>query len=172
MTERIGAVTFKGNPLTLVGEPVSVGQKMPDFTVLANDLSAVSLSSFAGKVVLLSLVPSLDTPVCDTQTRRFNEEASKLGEDVVVLTISMDLPFAQSRWCGAAGIDRVVTLSDHRSAAAGLATGTLIKELRLLTRAVFVLGRDGVVVHEQIVAEVTHEPDYEAALRAARNLPA
>ena len=170
MTERNGVVTFKGNPLTLVGEPVSVGQKIPDFTVLANDLSEVSLSSFAGKVVVLSLVPSLDTPVCDTETRRFNEEAGKLGEDVVVLTVSMDLPFAQSRWCGAAGIDRVVTLSDHRGAAAGLATGALIKELRLLTRAVFVLDRDGVVVYEQVVEEVTHEPDYEAALGAARNL--
>jgi len=170
MTERKAMVTFKGNPLTLLGEPVSVGQKMPDFTVLANDLSEVSLSSFAGKVVLLSLVPSLDTPVCDTETRRFNEEAGKLGEGAVVLTVSMDLPFAQSRWCGSAGIDRVVTLSDHRGAAAGLATGTLIKELRLLTRAVFVLGRDGVVAYEQIVGEVTHEPDYEAALGAARNL--
>jgi len=170
MTERKDVVTFKGNPLTLVGEPVSVGQKVPDFTVLANDLTEVSLASFAGKVVLLSLVPSLDTPVCDTETRRFNEEAGKLAEDVVVLTVSMDLPFAQSRWCAAAGIDRVITLSDHRGAAAGLATGTLIKELRLLARAVFVLGRDGVAVFEQIVGEVTDEPDYEAALDAARNL--
>ena len=170
MTERKGVVTFKGNPLTLVGDAVSVGQKIPDFTVLGNDLSAVKLSSFAGKIVLLSLVPSLDTPVCDIETRRFNAEAAKLGEDVVVLTVSMDLPFAQKRWCGAAGIDRVITLSDHRDASAGLATGMLIKELRLLARAVFVLGRDGTVAYAQVVPEMTHEPDYEAALAAARNL--
>ncbi len=170
MTERKGLVTFMGNPLTLFGEPVGVGQKVPDFTVLANDLSEVKLSSFAGKVVLLSLVPSLDTPVCDTQTRRFNEEVGKLGDDAVVLTVSMDLPFAQSRWCGAAGLDRAVTLSDHRGAEAGLATGMLIKELRLLGRAVFVLDREAVVAYEQIVGEVTNEPDYDAALGAARNL--
>ena len=170
MTERKGVVTFKGNPLTLVGKAVSAGEKIPDFTVLSNDLAAVKLSSFAGKIVLLSLVPSLDTPVCDTETRRFNVEADKLGKDVVVLTVSMDLPFAQKRWCASAGIDRVITLSDHRDASAGLATGMLIKELRLLGRAVFVLDRDGVVVYEQVVPEMTHEPDYEAALGAARNL--
>ena len=170
MTERKGLVTFMGNPLTLVGEAVGVGQKLTDFTVLANDLSAVKLSSYAGKVVVLSLVPSLDTPVCDTQTRRFNEDAGKLGADVVVLTVSMDLPFAQSRWCGAAGLDHAVTLSDHRAAEAGLATGMLIKELRLLGRAVFVLDREGVVVYEQTVGEVTNEPDYDAALGAAKNL--
>lgn len=170
MTECKGLVTFMGNPLTLVGQPVGVGQKVPDFTVLANDLSEVKLSSFAGKVVLLSLVPSLDTPVCDTQTRRFNEEADKLGDDFALLTVSMDLPFAQSRWCGAAGLDRAVTLSDHRGAEAGQATGMLIKELRLLGRAVFVLDREGVVAYQQIVGEVTNEPDYDAALGAARDL--
>ena len=170
MTERQGVVTFKGSPLTLVGNAVSVGNKIPDFTALGNDLAAVKLSSFAGKIVLLSLVPSLDTPVCDTETRRFNAEATRLSDDVVVLTVSMDLPFAQKRWCAAAGIDRVITLSDHRDAAAGLASGMLIKELRLLGRAVFVLDRDGVVVYEQIVPEITHEPDYEAALGAARNI--
>jgi len=114
MAERNGLVTFKGNPLTLVGEPVGLGQKLPDFTVLDNGLSEVKLSSYAGKVVVLSLVPSLDTPVCDPQTRRFNEEAGKLGDDVVVLTVSVDLPFAQARWCGAAGADHVVTLSDYQ----------------------------------------------------------
>jgi len=170
MTERKGLVTFMGNPLTLVGEPVGPGQKLSDFTVLANDLSEVRLSSYAGKVVVLSLVPSLDTPVCDTQTRRFNEEVGKLDDDVVVLTVSMDLPFAQSRWCGAAGLEHAVTLSDHRGAEAGLATGMLIRELRLLGRAVFVLDRDGVVAYEQIVGEVTNEPDYDAALGAAKNL--
>jgi len=170
MTERKGVVTFKGNELTLVGTAAPVGKRIPDFTALGNDLSAVKLSSFAGKIVLLSLVPSLDTPVCDTETRRFNDEASKLGKDVVVLTVSMDLPFAQKRWCAAAGIDRVITLSDHRDASAGLATGMLIKELRLLARAVFVLDRDGVVAYEQVVPEMTHEPDYDAALKAARKL--
>jgi len=170
MTERKDVIKFKGNPLTLVGDPVKVGQKMPDFTVLGNDLSEVKLSSFAGKVVILSLVPSLDTPVCSVETRRFNEEASKLGDGVVVLTVSMDLPFAQKRWCAAEGIDRVITASDHRDAAAGKATGMLIKELRLLTRAVFVLDRKGTIVYEQVVPEVTHEPDYEAAIAAAKNV--
>ena len=170
MTERKGVVAFKGSPLTLVGNAISVGNKIPDFTAMGNDLSEVKLSSFAGKIVLLSLVPSLDTSVCDTETRRFNAEATKLSKDVVVLTVSMDLPFAQKRWCAAAGIDRVITLSDHRDASAGLATGMLIKELRLLGRAVFVLDRDGVVVYQQVVPEMTHEPDYPSAIGAARNM--
>jgi len=168
MKEQPGVVTFKGAPLTLVGDVVKVGQRAPDFELLANDLSTVTLSSFAGKVLILSCVPSLDTPVCDTQTRKFNEAASGLGDDVAVLTISMDLPFAQARWCGAAGVDRVHTLSDHRDAAFGKAYGVLIKELRLLARAVFVVDRDGIVRYAQIVPEVTNEPDYEAALSETR----
>ncbi len=168
MLERRDAVTFKGGPITLVGNVVKVGEQAPEFTALANDLSEVSLSSFRGKVVVISAVPSLDTPVCDTQTRRFNEEAGKLGEDVVVLTLSMDLPFAQKRWCGAAGITHVQTLSDHRNARFATAYGLLLRELRLLARAVFVVDRQGIVRHAEVVREVTHEPDYEAALTAVR----
>ena len=139
MKERTGIVTMKGNPVTLVGDAIEVGQKAPDCEVVANDLSAVKLSSFAGKTIIIASVPSLDTSVCDTETRRFNEEAGKLGDDVVVLTISMDLPFAQKRWCGAAGVKNLQTLSDHRYASFGTGYGVLIKELRLLARAVFVI---------------------------------
>lgn len=169
MGERAGAVTMKGLPLTLVGSEVSVGDRAPDFEALNNDLQPVRLSQFAGKTVILSSVPSLDTPVCDMETRRFNQEAEKLGEDVVVLTISMDLPFAQKRWCGAAGVTRVITLSDHRDASFGQTYGVLIKELRLLARAVFVVGPDGVIKHSQLVKEITQEPDYAAVLDAVKS---
>ncbi|MHC4617084.1 MAG: thiol peroxidase [Planctomycetota bacterium] len=170
MKERKGAITMKANPLTLVGNEVQVGDRAPDFEVLANDLSPVRLSSFRGKVCIICSVPSLDTPVCDTQTRRFNEEAGRMGDDAVVLTISMDLPFAQKRWCGAAGVQNVQTLSDHREALFGTAFGVLIKELRLLARAVFVVDKDGAVRYIQIVKELTKEPDYEAALKTAKEL--
>jgi len=161
---------MKGNPLTLVGKEAKVGEQAPDFEVLDNGLAPVRLSSCRGKVCILSSVPSLDTPVCDTQTRRFNQEAAGLSDDLAVLTISMDLPFAQARWCGAAGIDRVQTLSDHRDASFGQAFGLLIAELRLLARAVFVVDREGVIQYGQIVREITDEPDYAAALDAARKL--
>jgi len=157
---------MSGGPVTLVGEEVKVGEKAPDFVALANDLSPVSFSSFRGKVCVISSVPSLDTPVCDMETRRFNQEADRLGSDVVILTISMDLPFAQKRWCGAAGVTKVQTLSDHRDASFGTAYGVLIKELRLLARAVFVVDRDGTIQYIQLVKEVTEEPDYEAVLSA------
>jgi thiol peroxidase len=170
MKERPGAVTFKGNPLTLVGKEPRVGQAAPDFTALANDLAPVALASLHGKVVVLSSVPSLDTPVCDLQTRRFNEEAGRLGADVAILTLSMDLPFAQARWCGAAGVKHVRTLSDHRDAAFGQAYGLLIKELRLLARAVIVVDRQGVIRYIQLVKELTQEPDYAAALEAVRKI--
>lgn len=170
MQEREGVITFKGNPLTLVGTELKVGDKAPDVTVLGNDLSPVRLSSYRGKVCVISVVPSLDTPVCDMQTRKFNEAAGNLGDNVVVLTLSMDLPFAQARWCGAAGIDKVITLSDHRAAAFGEASGLLIKELRLLARAVFVVDQEGVIRYRQLVKEVTTEPDYKAALEAAKKL--
>ena len=166
MEERAGVITMKGNPLTLVGKELKVGDPAPDFEVLDNDLTPVRLSSFKGKVCVVCSVPSLDTPVCDMETRRFNEEAGKLGTDVRILTISMDLPFAQKRWCGAAGVDKVVTLSDHRDASFGAAYGVLIKELRLLGRAVFVLDRKGTIRYIQIVKEVTDEPDYDAVLEA------
>jgi thiol peroxidase len=168
MAERPGAVTFQGNPLTLLGKDVKVGEKAPEFEALDNGLSPVKLAKYQGKVVIISAVPSLDTPVCDLETRRFNEEAAKLGEDVVVLTISMDLPFAQARWCGAAGVKHVTTLSDHKEASFGLAYGVLIKELRLLSRAVYVVDRKGVIRYVEEVKEITHEPDYDAALKAAK----
>jgi thiol peroxidase len=170
MNEYPNAVTLHGNPMTLVGDPIQVGDTAPDATLIDNEMKPVSLSSYRGKVVVLATVPSLDTPVCDMETRRFNSEATKLSDDVVILTVSVDLPFAQKRWCGAAGVDRVITLSDHREAALGRAYGLLIKELRLLARAVLVLDRDGIVSHRQLVKEVGNEPDYEAALAAAKNL--
>jgi thiol peroxidase len=168
MAERAGAVTMQGNPLTLLGEELKMGDSAPDVEVLDNDLSPVQISSFQGKVCVISTVPSLDTPVCDMETRRFNEEAGNLGSDVVILTISTDLPFAQKRWCGAAGIDKVVTLSDHRDAAFGEGYGVLIKELRLLARAVFVTDKSGVIRYIQIVKELTEEPDYNAVLDAVK----
>jgi len=170
MQAREAVVTMKGSPLTLVGNRVEVGDSAPDFEIVANDLSPVKFSSFRGKVCIISSVPSLDTAVCDTMTRRFNEEAGNLGDDVVVLTVSMDLPFAQERWCGAAGVKNVQTLSDHRDASFGNAFGVLIKELRLLARAVFVVDKDGIVRYTQIVNELPNEPDYEAVLKAAKEL--
>ncbi|MGA8833203.1 MAG: thiol peroxidase [Desulfomonilaceae bacterium] len=170
MIERKGLVTFKGNPLTLIGKEVRVGDAAPDFTALANDLSPASLSSFRGKPLIISSVPSLDTPVCDMSTRRFNQEATALGSDVTILTISMDLPFAQARWCGAAGVQNIVTLSDHRDASFGMAYGLLIKELRLLARAVFVIDKNGKIQYLQIVPEVAQEPDYDGALDALKKV--
>jgi len=170
MTERPGLITIKGNPLTLVGNEVHIGAKAPDFTVLDNDLEPTDLSAYTGKVKVISVVPSLDTPVCDAQTRRFNVEAGNLGDDVVILTISMDLPFAQKRWCGAAGVDKVHTLSDYRDASFGMAYGMLIKELRLLARGVLVVDRDDVVRYAKLVKEVTNEPDYAEVLDAVKKV--
>lgn len=170
MEEHPGIVTMQGNPLTLLGNRVEVGDIAPDVELLDNDLSSVEVSSFKGKVCVISAVPSLDTPVCDMETRRFNTEAGDLGEDVVIITISMDLPFAQKRWCGAAGVDKVVTLSDHRDAAFGSAYGVLIKELRLLARAVFVLDKESKINYIQIVNELSEEPDYDAILDAVKKL--
>ena len=161
---------MRGNPLTLLGAEIKAGDKAPEFTALDNDLAPVELSSLRGKVLIISSVPSLDTPVCDTETRRFNKEAEKLGDDVAVLTISMDLSFAQKRWCAAAGIEVVKTLSDHRDAAFGEAYGLLIKELRLLARAVYVVDKEGVIRYAELVKEIAEEPDYDAALSAAREL--
>ncbi|WP_067727527.1 thiol peroxidase [Oceanobacillus damuensis] len=160
-------VTFKQEPVTLVGPEIKAGDKAPDFTVLSNDLSEVSLSDYSGKVKLISVVPSIDTGVCSEQTRRFNEEADKL-DNVHVLTISMDLPFAQARWCAANGIEKVDTLSDHRDADFGEKYGVLIKELRLLARSIFVVNSKDEVTHAEYVSEVSTHPDYEAALKAAK----
>ncbi len=171
MAERMGAVTMKGNPVTLIGNVVEVGQKAPDAELVANDLATVKLSALCQrKVCIITSVPSLDTPVCDTETRRFNEEAGKIGEGLTVLTVSMDLPFAQGRWCGAAGVTNVQTLSDHRSADFGKAYGVLIKDLHLLARAVFVVDKNGTIRYMELVKEVTSEPDYDAALNAAKKL--
>ena len=170
MAERRDMITMQGNPLTLTGNAFTMGQPAPDATLLDNDLQPVHLADYKGKVVIISSVPSLDTPVCDMQTRRFNNEAVNLGEDVVILTVSMDLPFAQKRWCGAAGVERVITLSDHRDAAFGNAYGLLIKELRLLARSVLVMDRDGVLRYCQLVKEVSEEPDYDAVLEAVKAL--
>jgi len=170
MNEREDVITVKGDPLTLLGSEVKVGDVAPDCEVLAGDLSGVKLSSFKGKVCIILSVPSLDTPVCDVMTRRFTGDAGKMGDDVVVLTISMDLPFAQTRWCGAVGVKNVQALSDHRDAAFGEAFGVLIKELRLLARAVFVVDKEGVIRYIEVVKELTSEPDYDAALKAAQDL--
>ena len=170
MTERSGAVTMRGNPLTLIGSEVKVGDPAPDIEVLDNDLAPVRLSNYKGKVCIVSTVPSLDTPVCDMETRRFNQEAAELGDDIVILTISTDLPFAQKRWCGAAGVEKVVTLSDHREAAFGDAYGVLVKELRLLARSVFVVDKEGIIRYIQLVKEIAEEPDYDAVINAAREL--
>lgn len=165
--ERSGAFQFKG-PVTLVGPELKVGDTAPAFTAIANDLSTFESSSLAGKVRIINSVPSVDTGVCDAQIRRFNEEASKLGENVAILTVSMDLPFAQKRWCGAAGVEQVTTLSDYQNASFGQAYGTLIKEWRLCSRAVFVVDSNNQVVYAEYVPAAGEHPNYEAALEAAR----
>ncbi|WP_420263575.1 thiol peroxidase [Candidatus Magnetominusculus dajiuhuensis] len=166
--ERTGVIAFQGGGLTLLGTEVKVGDKAPEFTVLDNGLGAVSLKDFPDKTVVISVTPSLDTPVCDMQLRKFNESAAKLSTDVVVLNISMDLPFANARFCAAAGIDRVKTLSDYKDAAFGMAYGLLIKELRLLTRAIVIIDKTGTIKYIEIVPEVTNHPDYEKALAAVK----
>lgn len=163
----MAAVTFKGNPVTLIGNEVKVGDKAPDFKVLANDLSEVFLADSKGQIRIISVVPSIDTGVCDAQTRRFNKEAALL-ENVKVLTISVDLPFAQKRWCGANGIENVQMLSDHRDLSFGEAYGVVIQELRLLTRAVFVIDSNDEVTYVEYVSEATNHPNYEAAIEAAK----
>ncbi|WP_071393835.1 thiol peroxidase [Bacillus tuaregi] len=163
----MASITFKGNPVTLLGNEVKVGDKAPNFTVLANNLTPVTLEDSKGSVRLISVVPSLDTGVCDAQTRRFNEEAANL-DNVKILTVSVDLPFAQARWCGAAGIDKVQTLSDHRDLSFGEAFGVAIQELRLLARAVFVVDSNDTVTYAEYVSEATNHPNYEAAIEAAK----
>ena len=170
MNAKTQVVTLKGKPVTLVGNRVDVGDHAPAFTVVGQDLSPVSFAGFRGRPCIISSVVSLDTEVCDTETRRFNEAAAGLSDKLAILTISADLPFAQKRWCGAAGIERVTVLSDHRDVSFGTAYGVLIKELRLLARAVFVIDSLGVITYKEIVGEVTHEPDYERVLGAARQV--
>ncbi|MGE4587079.1 MAG: thiol peroxidase [Mangrovibacterium sp.] len=169
MKERTGKVTFKGNPVTLLGNEINVGDQAPDFTVLGADMCPVSLSDYDGKVRVIAVYPSIDTGVCQAQNRRFNAEASKLG-DAVVLSVSCDLPFAQQRFCAAEGLDKVVTLSDHRNVDFGSKYGFLIKELRLLARGTVVVDRKGVVQYVEYVPEIAKEPDYEASLEVIRSL--
>jgi len=168
--ERPGEVTFQGQPLTLIGPRLKEGDAAPEFELLANDLSAVKLSDSAGKVRLIAAVPSLDTPVCDLETRTFNQRLDAFGGRVFGYTVSADLPFAQARWCGAAGVKNMQTLSDHREMAFGGAYGTHIKELRLESRAVFVVDGEGVIRYVEYVGEITNAPDYNAALDALNKL--
>ena len=163
-------VTMKGNPVTLLGNEVQIGQSAPDCTLVANDLSEFKLSSLKGKKVILSVVPSLDTGICDLQTKRLNKEATNVGSDVVIITISMDLPFAQKRWCGATNSDKIKTLSDHRSAEFGEKYGLLIKGLRLLARAIIIVDANGVLKYKQIVPEITTEPNYDEVLTALKKI--
>ena len=170
MTERAAAITLKGNPMTLVGEELKAGDKAPDFKLKAIDMSDKSLADFKGKVKIISVVPSLDTPVCDTETRKFNEEAQKLGDGVVVLTVSVDLPMAQKRWCGAAGVENVVCLSDFKDHSFGKDYGVRIKEIGLLARQVMVVDKDNTIQYVELVPEVAQEPNYDAALAKAKSL--
>ncbi len=171
MEEKKGRVTFKGNSVTLLGSEIKVGDKAPDFRLLTTEMTEVGLSESEGRVRLLSVVTSLDTSVCDLQTQRFEDEAGKL-KDVVIYTISMDLPFAQARYCGAHNITNLQTLSDHREASFGVAYGVLVKELRLLSRAVFIVDRDDIVRYVEYVKEITQHPEYDSALETLRKVAA
>jgi len=167
--ERAGATTLRGNPLTVVGPELKPGDKAPDFTAVDDSLKALDLAGTGSGVRIFSVVPSLDTPVCDAQTRRFNEEAGKLP-DVKIYTFSMDLPFAQKRWCGAFGIDHVKMVSDHRDASFGQAYGTLIKDLRILSRAIFVVDKNNTIRYVEYVKEVGEHPNYDAVLKAIHEI--
>lgn len=166
--ERPNVVKMKGNPVTLLGHEVKVGEKAPDFTALAGLGAPVGLGDLKDKVKVFNVVVSVDTPVCDVQTKRFNKEAAGLGDDVEIVTISMDLPFALKRYCAAEGIDKVRTLSDYQNASFGEAYGVLIKENRLLARSIFVVDKNDKVRHVEYVGEITQEPDYESALKAVK----
>ncbi len=168
--ERTNVATLKGNPLTLIGPELKAGDQAPDFEINKDLIGTASLSDYKGKIKLISVVPSLDTGVCDAQTRRFNEEASKLGDNVVILTISVYLPFAQSRWCGAAGVDRVVTLSDYKNVSFGQSYGVLIKELRLLMRSIFVVDQNDKIQYVEYLKEMTSQVDFDKALEAVKKL--
>src|SRR4030065_2078905 len=168
--ERKGVVTVKSSPVTLIGSEVKIGNKAPDFSVLDGDLKEVRLRDFAGKIKVISVSASLDTQVWDMQARRFNQETAQLPDDVVILNITMDLPFAISRFCTTAGIDKIKALSDHRDASFGNLYGVLIKELRLLARSIFIIDKDDVIRYIEIVPELSKEPDYERALEALKKI--
>lgn len=162
--------SFKGTELALKGNELKVGDTLPAFTLTGNDMGDLKSQDFAGKKLLVSVIPSLDTPVCAIQTKRFNDEVAKLGGDVALLTVSMDLPFAQKRWCGAEGVEAVVTASDYKYRAFGEAMGAFIPDWGLLSRAVFVADKNGKVVYSEYVPEVSTEPNYEAALAAIKSI--
>jgi thiol peroxidase len=168
--EKKGITTMKGNPMTLVGPELKPGDKAPDFTVLDQTMAPKTLKDFEGKFKVISVTPSLDTPVCDLQIHWFNEDAANQPQDVAVLNISMDLPFAIKRFCATGGIDKAMALSDHRDASFGTNWGVLMKELRLLARSIFIVDKENVIRYVQIVPEQTAEPDYEAALKALKEL--
>lgn len=168
--ERTGVATLKGNPITLIGPELKPGDKAPDFTLNKDLTTEVTLADYAGKIKLISVVPSLDTGVCDAQTKRFNEEAANLGENVVILTVSVDLPFAQARWCGANNIEQVETLSDYKTNNFGKAYGVFIKELHLNMRSIFVIDQNDEIRYVQYVKEMTNHPDYDAAIAAIKEI--
>jgi thiol peroxidase len=170
MERRKGVVTMGGNPVTLLGKEAKVGDKAPDFTVLKTDLTPFTLKDAGDKIKIISVVPSLDTGICELQTINFNQTASELGDDVIILTISVDLPFAQKRFCGAKGIDRVITLSDHKDLSFGLNYGFVMEEHRLLARGIVILDRDNTIRYVEYVKEVTTHPDYDKALEAVKKL--
>ncbi|MBC2575336.1 thiol peroxidase [Peptostreptococcus canis] len=167
--EKRSITTFAGNPVTLLGKEIKVGDKAPEFVALRGDLSPFTLKDVEGKVKLISIVPSVDTGVCELQTIRFNQEASKLN-DVAIITISCDLPFAQARFCGAKGIENAIVVSDYKDTTFGLNYGFLIEEFRLLNRGIVVIDKDDVVRYVEYVSEVTDHPDYDKALEAAKSL--
>ena len=168
---RSGAITFKGNPMTLAGEAVAAGGAAPDFTLhyFEDGMQTLTLDDLKGKPTLLSVVPSLDTPVCATQTKKFNEFLGELGGCISAITVSLDLPFAMNRFCGAENITNIRSASDYQDRNFGQNWGTLIEELKILCRAIFVLDANGKVVHAQYVAEVTEEPNYDAAIDALKS---
>ncbi|MGB3113467.1 MAG: thiol peroxidase [Candidatus Omnitrophota bacterium] len=168
--ERKNAVTFKGNPIPLLGNEAKTGQEAPDFKVLDAELNEKGLSDFKNKIKLIASVPSLDTPVCDLQIKRFNDEAAKISKDVAILFISMDLPFAQKRFCQEFNIKKVKTFSDHRDGDFGVKYGVLIKELRLLARAIFVVDKENKIRYVEYVKDITSQPDYETALNALKDI--
>lgn len=166
--ERHGYITLRGEQMTLLGPALEPGQPAPAFTAVANDMSTYTFTPASGKVTIIAAVPSLDTPVCSAETKKFNDEAAALGNDVQVLTISMDLPFAQKRWCGAEGVKNLTTLSDSRDRSFGKAYGVQIKQNGLLARSVFVIDKTGKLTYMQLVPEVTKEPDYAPVIAAAK----
>lgn len=170
MKEIKDKVTFKGNPVTLVGNEVKIGDTAPDFTVLSPELKEIKLSDYKGKVVVIAVFPSVDTGVCALQLARFNQEAANFGDDVQLLTVSVDLPFALKRYCADKGIENALTVSDHKELDFGTKYGFVIKELRLLSRGTVIVDQTGVVKYVEYVSEVGEHPNYEKALEVIKGL--